>query len=130
MPRKRPSALRPPIERSRPPLHYLPDRVAQVLDQLDDHRLHAIWVDSALHEWRHVTRWPWQDLTRHYEDWTDYIAPAARQVIEDAMDALPHRSARELAAIVAPWDELYRSKTAHNPFADPARGLWMQRWRD
>lgn len=87
-------------------------------------------ITHALRDWQRFAELPPRALRQPYDDLIDYIGPAARQDIEDAARQLPPRQAWELLSLVEPWDDLYRSKSAHNPLADESRSWWLRRWND
>lgn len=129
MPRRSPGRLRaatPPTRATT--ARGLPDRTAHALDRLDDPHPTSAEVAHALQEWAEVVGQPQRVLSAPHNDWAELIGPSAREVLEDAVQALGRRAARPLRAELARLDADFERKTSHNPFADPSRPWWARRW--
>ena len=63
-------------------------------------------------------------------DYTAFLGPDARDVLDDAAHMLPRRLARQLYHLIAPFDRAYAAKTLPDPFADPALPWWRRRLAD
>ncbi|SEP95165.1 hypothetical protein SAMN05421756_10245 [Microlunatus flavus] len=85
-------------------------------------------VVDALREWAEVVGRSEAELSAPHNDWAELVGPSAREVLEDALHALPRRASRPLRAEVARLDAVFERKTSPNPFADPSRRWWARRW--
>ena len=129
MPRRKPGRLRAAPSPTRPTTtRGVPDVTAHALDRLDDDPLTSAAVVLALDEWRQVVALPESLLRAPHNDWTEFIGPSARAVLEDAVRALPRRAAGPLRAELARLDARFEAKTSQNPFADPSLPWWARRW--
>lgn len=87
-------------------------------------------VAEELRAWREVVQLPASTLAAPFNDWTQFIGPFARGLLEDAVSALNRRDGAPLRDELARLDAEYERKTAPNPFADPALPAWARRWTD
>ena len=129
MPRNRPHRLRttrPGVSPST--TRGLPAFTAEALDRLDDPALTSHGVALELEEWRRLVDLPEAVLSAPHNDWTEFVGPSARAVLDDAVRALGRRDGAPLRAELARLDERFRRKTSNNPFADPALPWWARRW--
>lgn len=130
MPRKRPAQLRPhttPTSDQAQELD-LPAITAQALDRLGQPGLDPSTVADELQAWRTLVQLPTSTLSAPHNDWTEFIGPAARTVLADAVQALNRRDGAPLRAELARLDSEFERKTSHNPLADPSLPWWSRRW--
>ena len=98
------------------------------LDRLDDPDLTPVAVALELQVWGTVVHLPVAVLSGPHNDWTEFVGPDARGVLEDALQALDRRHGAPLRAEVARLDDAFERKTSNNPFADPTLPWWARRW--
>jgi len=124
---------RPPVPRRARPSSEI-DGVSRAtcfaLDRLDHRGISARTVAGHLATWRRAAARPARDLHRPFGDELIYVAPPARDHLQEAMDALPARRARELRALVDPVDAVILRRTVNNPRADQGQPWWHGRWSD
>jgi hypothetical protein len=71
---------------------------------------------------------PRSALSRAHSDWTEFIGPFARELLECAVQALTRRHAAPLKAEIERLDRQFEAKTLNNPRADPTLPWWARRW--
>lgn len=130
MPHKRPRLLR---TRTTPSSRLaeergLPAVTAEALAALDEPGLDPVTVAEELHTWRTVVSLPESVLWAPHNDWTEFIGPAARSVLEAADQALSRRDGAPFRSQLARLDAEFSRKTSANPFADPTLPWWARRW--
>lgn len=130
MPRRRPSQLRRRSTRisHEAQLRGLPVATAEALDRLGDPGLDPLTVADELETWRSVVHLPVSVLWAPHNDWTEFIGPSARAVLESAVQALNRRDGAPLRNELARLDAEFARKTSPNPRADPTLPWWARRW--
>ena len=106
----------------------LPTSTAEALAALDEAGLDPITVADELQTWRMVVILPTSVLWAPHNDWTEFIGPSARSVLEAADNALGRRAGAPLRAELARLDADFARKTSPSPFADPSLPWWARRW--
>lgn len=84
-------------------------------------------VRRELLAWRNVARKPRSVLQRQNNDWVQFIGPFARDILEQAMHALPRQHRALLRRQVARFDVLFWEKTLNDPALDPSLPWWWRR---
>ncbi len=84
-------------------------------------------VAENLATWRDITALPASVLAGPHNDWTGFIGPLARSVLEDALTALNKRNARPLRLEVERLDAAFIRKTSHDPRSDAGQPWWFRR---
>jgi len=97
------------------------------LDQLGYERVSSPTVWRELDLWLKVCAMSAAQLDGPSNDWPTLIGPAARDVLEAAMNALGRRKAAPLRAVVHRADEQFIAKTLPNPHSDPTAPWWWRR---
>jgi hypothetical protein len=97
---------------------------------LERSRLGPGSVARALTEWKRTVRR--RDVSVLFEEIAQHGCPCcdpteAREVLQQTLSLLEPRARRELWAIVEPLDELFRSRTIHDPHSLPGQPWWLQR---
>lgn len=130
MPRRRPSRLRrkPVPVPGKAQVRGLPAVTAEALGRLDDPELDPSMVADELETWRTVVRLPASVLSAPHNDWTEFIGPSARSVLESAVQALNRHDGASLRNELAKLDAEFERKTSPNPFADQSLPWWARRW--
>lgn len=77
--------------------------------------------------WRDIARKPRSALQEENNDWTQFVGPLARDVLEHAMRALPRQQSASLRRQTARLDALFLSKTLNDPAIDPSLPWWWRR---
>lgn len=131
MPRKAPARVRRErTQSSSSPPASLPRALAVELERTGRRDVRPERIAAALAEWRSLSRQPRRELSNASNDYTTYLGPDARDVLDAAAHALPHHLARLLRRLIAPFDRAYAAKTLPDPFADPALPWWRRRIAD
>ncbi len=137
MPRRRPAAIRaelPLHPRSPgplwPSLSILPLSIYRQVRAIEKKKLDKDAVERALGAWKqHARCAPYASpefmMLEVGHTWAD--PPYTRDVIEEAVRALPPRAAGVLAAAVRPIDRMAFARTLPDPFADPGGPWWHRR---
>jgi hypothetical protein len=128
MPRSRPGrvrvarALRQQAQAAAGPL---PADVAHALVRLERHELGPEAVARALATWRRLSSTPIGALISPYgrSDDLEFIGPAARDVLEDAITSLQGAPRRRLTRLVAGFDIAVQARTLPDP-SRPGRRWW------
>jgi len=129
MPSRRRSRLRAAVRRpSATTIPGVPVASSRALDRLDLSELTSAHVAQALKGWERTTSLSRAELSAPHNDWTEFIAPGERGVLEEALNALPPRHAAPLRAVVDRADEQFAAKTLPNPMVDPSQPWWARRW--
>jgi len=129
MPRRRPSRLR--AAAAQPATTVIPGvplATSRALDRLARLEVSSARMKRALEAWQRIASLPRAALSTSHNDWTEFIGPMAREELERALLALSRRQAAPLRVVVERADDEFRSKTLHNPRADPSRPWWARRW--
>ncbi len=105
----------------------LPSGVTRALDRTGRSDLHPKAIAAALWQWRWVCRQSRRELGNGSNDYTVDVGPDARDTLQRALDALPHRPARQLAHRIAAADRAFAAKTLPDPFTDPQLPWWWRR---
>ncbi|MGM0724201.1 MAG: hypothetical protein ACQEXM_27600, partial [Actinomycetota bacterium] len=100
---------------------------SRALDRLDRPRLTSGSVRTDLLSWRRVTLKPRSTLQRENNDWVQFIGPFSRDVLEQALHALPRHRRASLRRQIAQLDARFLDKTLNNPTADPSLPWWWRR---
>lgn len=129
MPRRRPSQVRPrdvclPLA----VISGVPRSTSVALDRLGRVEVSSVRVKHALAGWLRTASLSRSELGGAHNDWTEFIGPAERGELEEAMLALTPRQAAPLRAVVARADDQFRAKTLPNPRADSDLPWWARRW--
>jgi hypothetical protein len=128
MARRRPAQVRRSLRRrSSVPLAGIPMTTSHALDRLDVDRLSSGNVGVELGTWLKVSALSTSQLDGPYNDWSTFIGPGAREILNEAMNALDRRHAAPLRAVVYRADEQFLAKTLHNPDDAPGGGWWWER---
>lgn len=85
-------------------------------------------VADELRTWQTVVSLPESVLSAPHNDWTEFIGPTARSVLDAADEALSRRDGAPFRAELARLDAEFARKTSANPFADPSLPWWARRW--
>jgi hypothetical protein len=108
-------------------IHGVPLSTSRALDRLDRPRLASGGVRADLLAWRNVARKPCSELQRENNDWVQFIGPFARDILEQAMRALPRHHRAALRRQVAQYDALFLDRTLNNPTVDRSLPWWWRR---
>lgn len=77
--------------------------------------------------WRRVALQPRSTLQRENNDWVQFIGPFSRDVLEQALHALPRHQRVSLRRQVAELDVRFLEKALNNPSVDPSLPWWWRR---
>lgn len=108
----------------------LPQPAAVGLERAAEPGLDPITVASELNTWRNVCGKPKAVLQKPNSDWSMFIGPMARTILESAVDALSKSESAGLRRELARLDADFEAKTLHNPKSDPTQPWWARRWAD
>jgi hypothetical protein len=126
MPRRPPARVR--ASHPRPTsIPGVPIATSRAIDRLDRSGISSATVGEALATWRAVVRLPRSALHGDNNDWTGFIGPIARTVLEDAILALRSRQRAPLRREVARLDAWYAQKTLNDPRKDQSSPWWSRR---
>lgn len=130
MPRRRPRLLRSrTTAASRKAEEWgLASVTAEALSWLDDPDLDPVAVAEELQTWRVLVHLPTSVLAAPHNDWTEFIGPRSRSILDAAERALNRPDGAPLRAELARLDAEFARKTSNNPFADPSLPWWARRW--
>lgn len=106
----------------------MPTSTSVALDRLGRPEVSSVQVRAALEGWQRTASLSRALLGGAHNDWTEFIGPAERGQLEQALLALPPRHAAQLRRVVKRADEQFWAKTLPNPHADPAQPWWARRW--
>jgi hypothetical protein len=103
----------------------LPADVAHALVRLDRRELGPEPVGRALDTWRRLSGTPIGAMISPYgrSDDLEFIGPAARDVLEDAITSLQGAPRRRLTGLVAGCDVAIQARTLPDP-SRPGRRWW------
>lgn len=105
----------------------LPQPAAVGLERAGEPGLEPIRVATALQVWRDVCGKPKAVLDGENNDWTMFIGPDARAVLEAALEVLSRSESAGLRRELARLDADFEAKTLHNPRSDPTLPWWARR---
>lgn len=108
----------------------LPQPAAVGLERAGELGLDPITVASELNTWRNVCGKRKAVLAGPHNDWTMFIGPMARAVLEAAVDAISRSESAGLRRELVRLDAEFEAKTLHNPKLDPTLPWWARRWED
>lgn len=129
MPRKRPKQLRAADQRpATTQIPGVPLATSQALDRLDQPEVSSERVARAVEGWQRTTSRTRAELSAPNSDWTEFIGPDDRGVLENALLALPPRHAARLRVVVERADSAFAAKTLPNPRVEDSQPWWARRW--
>ena len=105
----------------------LPQPAAVGLERAAEPGLDPITVAAELNIWRNVCGKPKAVLAGPHNDWTMFIGPMARTVLEAAVGAISRSESAGLRRELARLDADFEAKTLHNPKSDPTLPWWARR---
>jgi hypothetical protein len=99
---------------------------SHALDRRGVDRLSSGNVGVELGTWLKVCALSVAQLDGPYNDWSTVIGPGAREILNEAMNALDRRHAGPSRAVIYRADEQL-AKTLHNPDDATGGGWWWER---